>query len=525
MRKVSLTFVCQIYLALVLLVAAVMSPLHYLAVALVLLLIILFSLIRPQPPRVSLVMDIVVMFLAPLVLASLLENLSNLIPLASQIIAVVLVLPVFYLLDFNLRKNASTTRELTERKGERNTTPVFISLLVTALTIILIALVVSRSVLLFTGIAFALYLLGVLLEILFTIPHHPFTTDTVLRRIIVGTTGSTRIRLNTYTMSGLHCQLSFTVPWAQVEPQQTTLYEGDTKLDITFTPPLAGESRPLLHISAIDPRGLIQINQLIEPLNLHIIPRATYAEWLATKYLEQTGAGVVPAANQPSRNLLKPQRGIDYMESRTYQPGDTLRDIDWKHTLKLSQLIVREYEETNEQAAIISVNLSVTDAEAADNLAFNLITVALTLARERIPTLLAVYDHENVVLNTSVIESMEMVNRALSLIRDIKVVKFADRYLEPSDIAKIRRNIRQLQRTDSEPAQRLLDILNFEHRSIEQVARNHPATLALIAATRKVSAPAMILLVSQLNHDAEAVLVTAEKLAKMRFTTLPVASA
>jgi uncharacterized protein (DUF58 family) len=234
---------------------------------------------------------------------------------------------------------------------------------------------------------------------------------------------------------------------------------------------------------------------------------------------------VVSATSLPSRNLLKPQRGIEYIESRVYQPGDTLRDIDWKHTLKLSQLIVREYQESNEQAAIITVNLSVTDAEAADNLAFNLITVALTLVRERIPSLLAVYNHEEVVLNTAIIDSTEMVNRALSLVKDIKVVKFTDRYLEPSDIAKIRRNIKQLQRTDSEPAQRLLDIFNFEHRSIEEVARNNPATLALLAATRKVSAPAMILLVSQLNHDAEAVLVTAEKLAKMKFTTLPVASA
>jgi hypothetical protein len=68
----------------------------------------------------------------------------------------------------------------------------------------------------------------------------------------------------------------------------------------------------------------------------------------------------------------------------------------------------------------------------------------------------------------------------------------------------------------------LLDILNFEHRSIEQEARTNPATLALVSATKQVSAPAIILLVSQLNHDVEAVLVTAEKLAKMRFNTLPI---
>jgi len=166
----------------------------------------------------------------------------------------------------------------------------------------------------------------------------------------------------------------------------------------------------------------------------------------------------------------------------------------------------------------------VTDVEAADNLAFNLITVALTMAREKIPTALAAYNHQNVVLNTAIIEPLEMLRKALSLIREITVVKFADRYLETTDIAKIRRNIRQLQQTDSEPAQRLLDILNFEHRSIEEVARNHPATLALTSATRQVPAPAMILLVSQLNHDAEAILVTAEKLARRRFATLPIES-
>jgi len=240
------------------------------------------------------------------------------------------------------------------------------------------------------------------------------------------------------------------------------------------------------------------------------------------KYLEQTSSGAVSPINMSSQAYANQRRGIEYLESRTYQPGDPLRDIDWKHTLKLSQLIVREYQETGEQAVIIAVNLSVADAEAADNLAFNLLTVALTLTRENIPTALTAYNQQNIVLNTAVIEPIDVLRQALALIREIEVVKFAHRYLEPTNIAKIRRNIRQLQQTDSEPAQRLLGILDFEHRSIEEVARSHPATLAMTAAARQIPAPAMILLVSQLNHDAEAVLVTAEKLAKRRFTTIPI---
>ncbi len=44
-------------------------------------------------------------------------------------------------------------------------------------------------------------------------------------------------------------------------------------------------------------------------------------------------------------------------------------------------------------------------------------------------------------------------------------------------------------------------------------------------ATRHVPPPAIIVLVSQLNHDAEALLVTSEKLSKRGFTTISVEAA
>ncbi len=507
---------------LVLLAAAVMSPLPYMVLSLVLLLVIIFTVTRPQPPRFNIVTTLAVMFLAPLAFEMSLERITTLEPTTTHIIAVVIVLPVLYLLDLNLRENVRQTQIFTKRRGERNTTRTFASLLIASLVVMLIAPVVNQPVLLFTGIFLALYLLWVLIGILFSIPRRPFTTSTLMRRVIAGTTGSTRLNLTSLTWVKMHSYISFTIPWAHIVPEKSVLKKGQTSLELSFTPPLAGESRPQLQISAVDPRGLIQINQLLEPLDLQIIPRAKYAEWLAMKYIEQTGSGAVSAIGLSSQPLGKQKRGIEYLKSRTYQPGDQLRDIDWKHTLKLSQLIVREYQEANEQAVIIAVNLSVTDIEAADNLAFNLLTIALTLARENIPTALAAYNQQSVVLNTGITEPTEILRQSLSLLREIEVVKFTDRYLEPIDISKIRRNIRQLQQTDSEPAQRLLDILNFEHRSIKEAAKSHPATLALAAATRQVPAPAMILLVSQLNHDTEAILVTAEKLAKMRFNTVPI---
>ncbi|MBA7681899.1 hypothetical protein ES703_90241 [subsurface metagenome] len=169
-----------------------------------------------------------------------------------------------------------------------------------------------------------------------------------------------------------------------------------------------------------------------------------------------------------------------------------------------------------------SVELSVADAEAADKLAFNLITTALTLAHETIPTALTVYNHQKVVLTTTVIDPREILKRTLSLIKDITSVEFTQRVLQLPDISKLRRDISQLKQVTSEPAQRLLSMLNFEYQAIEKAAKNQPATLALSLAAEHAPARAIIVLISQMNHDAEALLVTTEKLSRREFTIIPI---
>jgi uncharacterized protein (DUF58 family) len=386
----------------------------------------------------------------------------------------------------------------------------------------MLAPVINNLVPLFSGLFLLFYVLSTLVICIVFIPRFPFSIEKYMKRVIAGTAGSATVCFTVKTRMQLHVSIRPLISWLQVTPSHLTTTGSRLTLSLVFTPTLAGESSPKIKISITDPRGLFQVNQSIEPLVLHVIPRAKYAEWLAKKYLAQTGSGVIPTINQISQDINKAKRGIEYLENRSYQPGDQLRDIDWKHTLKLSQLIVREYQETEEQAVIIAVNLSVTDAEAADNLAFNLITVALTLAKENIPTSLAAYNHETVILCMDITDPLEMLRNTLSIVREIKVVDLNGRYLEPTSIARIRRTVKQLKEADSEPARRLMDILNFEHHFLEETAKNHPATLALSTATKQVPAPAMILLVSQLNHDAQAILVTAEKLAKRQFTTMPV---
>ncbi len=475
---------------------------------------------RRPTPKINVIINLAVICLAPLVLEPGLARLID-FPAAARLLAVTIPFPVYYCLDLDLRELARAQPLPAELKGGRRFTATGVALLAAALAVMLLALVVERLVLLLSGVFLLLYLLGRLIGIWFSIPRYPLTVTAVAKRIIAGTEGSVSLRLASRAARALRVILRPADAWVKAAPADIVVRQGLSQLDLKFRPPLAGQSRPRLQATAIDSHGLVRLNQVLEPLELHIIPRAKYATWLATKYLEQNGSGVISEVKF-ARLAARHKRGTEYRSSRSYQPGDMLRDIDWKHTLKLSQLIVREYQEAGGLATIVAVNLTVTDSEEADTLAFSLITTALTLAKENIPAALAAYNHRGVVLCHGVSEPAEILRQTLALVKEINITQFSERYLEPIDIARIRRNISQLKQTDSEPALKLLDIFNFEHRAIEEMARNHPATLALTNAARQVPAPAMIFLVSRLNHDTEAVLVTGEKLAGRKYTLLPV---
>jgi hypothetical protein len=240
------------------------------------------------------------------------------------------------------------------------------------------------------------------------------------------------------------------------------------------------------------------------------------------KYLEQAGTG---SGENLISEVRAPRRGTEYLDSRSYQPGDEMRYIDWKHTVKLNQLTVKEFVESGGQTAIIGVNLSVADAEEADKLAFDLITTALTLAQEMVPTALAAYNHAQVVQATAVINPRDTLKHSMALVNSIILTELGRRLLQPVNLGRLRQNIGLLKRATSQPAQQLLNILDFEYRAIEKAASGHPATVALLRSTERVPAPASVVLISRLNHDAEAVMVATEGLQRRGFAVLPLETA
>ncbi|MEE8420025.1 MAG: DUF58 domain-containing protein, partial [Dehalococcoidales bacterium] len=237
------------------------------------------------------------------------------------------------------------------------------------------------------------------------------------------------------------------------------------------------------------------------------------------------GVGAIADSPQLMKTTPVLKRGVDYFGSRVYQPGDQFKDIDWKHTIKLNRLISKEYIGSGEQNAIIAVNLSVTDAEEADKLAFDLITAALTLAEKAIPTALTAYDQQGVIRHSGISDPGEVLKQTLSLVKRINTVDAAPRALQLPDIGKLKQHIYQLKQATSEPVRRLLNVLNFEYQALEKAAKDHPATRALALATKQVPASTIIILVSRRNHDAEALLVATEKLARQEFNILHMAPA
>jgi uncharacterized protein (DUF58 family) len=520
----------RVYLGLLLAAAGALLPglsgsqgLPYAVLSGALLAVLVYVTLRPRGPAFNVVFDVMLAFLAPPVLAAVMDGVGLDATYIAGTAAVILTLPALLLLDESLQKYTRRRQVFSGAGGERRVTQTFAALAGCSLAVMVLGLVLGRPALLLAGAALLLYLIIVLGKVWASVPRPLFAADTVLKRVIAGTQGGIFLGLSSRAPLRLYCRAAPVDAWVRARPAQFVIEPGSgARLELSFKPALAGECQPALVVSALDPRGLVHFDQRLEPLQLHVIPMARYAEWLARKYLEQAEAGVIADERLTRQRLQAPKGGADYLESRAYQPGDPLKDIDWKHTAKLNQLIVNTYGETGQQAAIIAANLEVASAAEADRLAFNLITVALTLARENVPAALAVYDRHRVVANTGIIDTLEVLKQTLTLVRQVAPAEMEGRHLEPTDVAKVRRNIRQLQQADSEPARRLLEIFNFEHKAVEEVARNNPATLALNAAAAKVPAPATIFLVSQLNHDAEAVLVATEKLARRKFKIVPV---
>ena len=275
---------------------------------------------------------------------------------------------------------------------------------------------------------------------------------------------------------------------------------------MSLSPELSGPSKVKLAGWAIDRLGLIQTRFELEPINLYVIPRARYASWLAKKYLAETRPGALPLLTdmRTLTTIYGFQRGIEYYGNRQYQPGDSLKNIDWKHSLNRREFITKEFAEFQGKPAVMLVNLAVGSAEEADKLACNIIVTAISLARENILTALAAYNTERVELTTAALEPRRLVFQSLLLAREMVTIVNPVKYLSPPDVMRLKSDINRLRHLESGPSKALLNLLEIEYGSLYDNAKHSPATRALSEVFARIDKQSNIIVISCRNGDTEA---------------------
>ncbi|RJQ38966.1 MAG: DUF58 domain-containing protein [Dehalococcoidia bacterium] len=512
------------YLFLLLLPVAVMGTLFYSLLAWALFALSLYFSVRTLKPRFALAYYLGVFFLLPMALGSLADypvSAGLVTSSAFALLASLVLAPLLFLIDDEVKHCAGEMALEPAGPGSR-LAPLSRTLFVTGLAVMFVALVTGRTELLLAAAILLGYLAGAVLVAYRRLHRAAVRIPGTVARVIAGNEAVISLPAAIPSDVELRAVLSPHDRWLSIFPGIFQLNRACPGVELVFklVPPLSGPVHPVVTLSVTDSRGLVQSDRYLSPLELHVIPRAKYAEWLARKYLrEGDGGGVAIApASSSVRLAYEKKGGGEYYQSRDYQPGDFLKDIDWKHTLKLGHLVTKERVDVSERLAVLVVNLSVTDAESADRLAYRLITTALTLSREAVPAALVAYREEKVVLAVPLSHPRDVLKAALRVVKDIVTVA-EPRCLGPADLAGLKRNIARLGKVDSTPAQRLRTLLELENRAIEETAAKHVVTGALLKATGRLSSPASVIVFSELNHDAEALAVAGERLKKRGFTT------
>jgi hypothetical protein len=495
LRSWGLVIFPKIYVAIALVIATIFSPLALSFVPILLLLWYFYLRRWPITPTINLLTEYF-MFLAVALLFT-----TQVGPFFSLLIS----LPVLLLINRSLEETAELFTHRDTRHARRPTS-IFVTFLLIDILVLGAAGLLGSLTLLLSGAIVIIYLGVLVAVVLRQLPSKPVLAERAKQRMVAGSQAHLDIKLTAETKIGGLFFVESPYEWVQVSPNILSLKQNDLVVRVSFSPSLSGPSIIKLKGQATDRWGLIQVNFELEAIRLFVIPRARYAAWLARRYLAETKPGTLPLISnvETLRPIYGLRRGVEYYGNQLYQPGDSLKNIDWKHSLKYNELVSKEFADFHGQPAVVLINIAVGSAEEADELSYNIIVTAISLAQESIPAALAAYDHESVKLTTPTLQSQELVLRSLQIAQQMVSIINPVRYLNPPDVARLRANLSRIQFVDSKASNVLGQLLQLEYNNISSYAQLNPATKALTEVFGKTDKQSNIIIISHRNHDAEA---------------------
>ncbi len=413
-------------------------------------------------------------------------------------------LPMLVLLEDGLRASGRRSRHVAT-EARLTPTRLCLALFLIAVAVLLAAGLFASTVLLYASLIALAYLaarLGYSWRLLRTTP---VVLEAVDYRMLAGSDEPLTLEP---AVSRAHCGRLFLAAdcdWVKVRPAVVELSER-LAINLRLKPALAGPATVKLRCHMIDPWGLLQRRFELEAVRLTVIPRARYASWLARRYLDSNYTGALPVVSDFGALKAAAARGSgEYCGSRPYQPGDRLKAIDWKHSLKSQQLVSRRFADALTRPAVLWVNLAAADSRDADELAYKLLVAALTLAREGIPAAIAAYDHNSVILASGVLAPRQLVAACLRLTQRITGYAVPVSYLARPDVFSLRANLTRLGGCRTPAALALSELLKLEMVSLKHAAGSNPAAQALQQCLAKAGRAAGMVIVSRVNHDAAAI--------------------
>lgn len=494
----------KVYVTIVLIVVTILSPLNLSFGPILLLVWYLFLWRWPFNTNINLLTEFFIFFAITLLLS----------PHIGYLFSLLVSLPTLILIDSNLKNTATRSMVYRDTKYNRSLTNVGRTLLAIIALAMGTSLLLGSLALILACTVIIIYFISVATVILRGLPSKPVEEKQVQQRILAGSESDVYVELDNKTKYGGLLFIESPYEWLKITPAILSLKENRLIITASLTPVLSGPSLIKLKGYATDCWGLTQTRFEIEPIRLHVIPRARYAAWLANKYMSSTKPGNLPIIS--NLEAIKPvsglRRGIEYYGSQMYQPGDSLKNIDWKHSLKYNELISKEFLEFQGRPAILLINLAAKNEEELDKLGYNIIVSAISLARNNIPVALAVYDHEGVKMTTPLLHSNELVLKTLKVTQGLVI--FADplKYLSTVDISRLRSNMHRLKLVENQASQVLTELLQLEYRNLNNSARLNPASKALLEVFKKADKQSNIVIISHRNHDAEALAFNAFQL-------------
>ncbi len=469
MTTLTAGIVARAYLIVMLFLPLLVASPFQLGLAVGLLVVQLYSVYKRPKAGLDLALTLASLVLAPLALEALVGAYAGL-----------LVIPALFLVDTNLKEYAMG-RKVSFVCGGRVASDVLKSLLIGLLLVLALSVVVWNLTLVLSSAVLLAFVVGLVGYVVQKVPKSSLVESKSWSRTVVGDSEDRKVYVKSKASAPVLVKVEPVDKWVGVKPSGFVLpVGGDAELSVGFVPPLAGPSKVTFKAVFVDVWGLVLAGQILEPFELHIIPRAKYAKWLASRYLEQTasGAGSMTVSEHSSSTVSK--GGVEFQGSRPYQIGDKLKDIDWRHSYMLGELIVKEYSGAQGNVGVLVADLSVENLEEADVLAYNLVISALTLAIEGVPSALAIYDNRGVVLASGLLSPREVLKKALELTAKIGVVESKLKVLEPAELSRVKRNLSLLSLMKSEEARGLSRVLRFESEALDAAAETESGVFGVV---------------------------------------------